>query len=98
MTTVNTAVVPTAAVRTTLRVLAIAAVAGVLLGAGDLALTMHVHQAWAGLANSSAVWAVSPFVLGALLRTDPPRAAVAGVVMLLVAVESYYLYAGLHGM
>ena len=69
--------------------------AGTALGVGDLAVMTHLAYPWANLANSSAVWAIGAFLLGAVMRTDPVRAAVAGVVMMVVAVEAYYGYAAL---
>ena len=42
------------------------------------------------MADSCAGWAACAFVLGAVLRVDALRAAVAAVVMLAVAVEVYY--------
>jgi hypothetical protein len=77
------------------RVILIATLAGITLGVGDLEVMTHVAYPWANLANSSAVWAIGAFVLGALLRTDPVRSAIAGVVMMVVAVEAYYGYAAL---
>lgn len=71
----------------------IAVAAGLVLGVGDLVWMLHVDAGWAAIANSSAVWAAGAFVLGAVLRTDPLRAAICGVVMMSVAVESYYVYA-----
>ncbi|MCZ4500395.1 MAG: hypothetical protein JWQ74_2950 [Marmoricola sp.] len=76
-------------------VLAWPVLAGLALGVGDLLVMTNIAYPWANLANSSAIWALGAFVLGAVMRTDPVRAAAAGVVMLLVAVESYYLYAAL---
>ncbi|MCW2783624.1 MAG: hypothetical protein JWP74_141 [Marmoricola sp.] len=75
------------------RLLVIPTVAGLALSLGDLVTMTHVAYPWANLANSSAIWAIGAFVLGAALRTDPARSAVAGVVMMLVAVESYYGFA-----
>lgn len=72
--------------------------AGLALGVGDLVVMTHVSYPWANLANSSAVWAIGAFLLGAVLRTDPVRSAVAGVVMLVVAVEAYYGYAAFLGL
>lgn len=88
----------TFAVTDTVRILVIATLAGLALGIGDLYAITHLPYPWANLANSSAVWAIGAFVLGAALRTDPPRAAVAGVVMLLVAVEAYYGFATAFGL
>lgn len=78
------------------RLLILPVLAGLALGVGDLVVMTHVDYPWANLANSSAVWAVGAFVLGAALRTTPERAAVAGAVMLVVAVEAYYGYAAVH--
>ncbi|MCW2855728.1 MAG: hypothetical protein JWR52_1343 [Marmoricola sp.] len=75
------------------RLLIAPVVAGVALGVGDLVVMTHVAYPWANLANSSAVWAIGAFLLGAVMRTDPLRSAVAGVVMMVVAVEAYYGYA-----
>ncbi|MFL6062602.1 MAG: DUF6518 family protein [Marmoricola sp.] len=80
------------------RLLILPVLAGLALGVGDLVVMTHVDYPWADLANSSAVWAVSAFVLGAALRTSPERAAVAGAVMLVVAVEAYYGYAAMTGL
>jgi len=68
----------------------VAFVAGVLLGVGDLLLQRNLPYPWANLANSSAVWAVAAFALGRWLRRDWRRSGVAGVTMLVVAVEAYY--------
>jgi hypothetical protein len=77
------------------QVLVVPVLAGIVLGVGDVLAITHVAYPWANLANSSAVWAIAAFVLGAVLRTDPVRAAVAGAVLLVVAVEAYYGYATL---
>ncbi|MEV4495425.1 DUF6518 family protein [Micromonospora arborensis] len=66
---------------------------GVLLGVVDLLLQRSLPYPWANLANSSAVWAVGAFGIGWWLRTDWRRSAVAGIVLLVVAVEAYYLAA-----
>jgi len=71
-------------------VLAAAVVAGVVLGVVDLWWSTHHPSAWSTVANSCAGWAACAFVLGAVLRVDALRAAVAAVVMLAVAVEAYY--------
>lgn len=70
-----------------------AVVAGVLLGAVDLLLQRSLPYPWANLANSSAVWAVGAFAIGWWLRRGVWRSAVAGVVLLVVAVEAYYVAA-----
>lgn len=67
------------------------ALAGVLLGAVDLAGQQLLAYPWAELANSSAVWALAAFVLGFAVRIAPARAAVCGALLLVVAVEAYYL-------
>ncbi len=73
----------------------IAAAAGVLLGVGDLWWNLRSPGPWATVANSCAAWGLAPFVLGALLtlvlRTGAGVAALAGVLMLGVAVEAYYI-------
>ena len=75
------------------RLVLLPALVGVALGVGDLVAINHLAYPWANLANASAVWAVGAFLLAAVLRTDPARSAFAGVLMLLVAVEAYYLWA-----
>ncbi len=73
----------------------IAAGAGVLLGVGDLWWNLHSPGPAATVANSCAAWAIAPFLLGAfltlVLRTGAAVAAAAGVLMLGVAVEAYYV-------
>jgi hypothetical protein len=69
--------------------------AGVLLGAVDLLLQKSLPYPWADLANSSAVWAVAAFGLGAWVRAPWWRSALAGVVLLVLAVPAYYLTATL---
>jgi Family of unknown function (DUF6518) len=70
-------------------------ISGLVLGSVDLAAQKILPYPWANLANSSAVWALGAFALGSCLRLPFRRAAVAGVVVLVVAVESYYLTATL---
>ena len=77
------------------RVIAGAVLGGVLLGALDLLAQRVLPYPWANLANSAAVWAVGAFAIGAWVRTGPVRPAVAGALLLVVAVESYYLAAAL---
>ena len=72
-----------------------AIVGGLLLGPIDLLAQRTLSYAWANLANSSAVWAIGAFGIGVWVRAGRWRPAVAGVVLLLVAVESYYLTATL---
>ena len=69
--------------------------AAVLLGVGDLLLQRSLPYPWANLANSSAVWAVLAFTIGYWVRTPWWRAAGAGVVLLVLAVPSYYVAATL---
>jgi uncharacterized protein DUF6518 len=71
-------------------VLAVAVVTGLALGVVDLWWSTYHPSAWSSVANSCAGWAACAFVLGAVLRVDALRAAVAAVVMLAVAVEAYY--------
>ena len=70
-------------------------VAAFALGAVDLLLQKSLPYPWANLANSSAVWAVAAFGLGCWVRSPWWRAAAAGVVLLVLAVPSYYLTATL---
>ena len=74
---------------------AVSVAAGVALGAVDFALQKVLPYPWANLANSAAVWAVAAFALGYWLRTGPLRAAIAGSVLLVVAVPVYYVTATL---
>jgi uncharacterized protein DUF6518 len=70
-------------------------VAAFLLGAVDLLLQKSLPYPWANLANSSAVWALAAFGLGLWVRSPWWRAALAGVVLLVLAVPSYYMTATL---
>lgn len=67
--------------------------AGVALGAADLLLQRVLPYPWASLANSLAVWALAAWVFGALVARTAGRGAMAGAVLLVVAVEAYYLAA-----
>lgn len=69
--------------------LGVAALAGAGLGVLDLTLQLSLPYPLANLANSSAVWALCAFALAAWARTSPSRAALAGSVLLVVAVEVY---------
>lgn len=73
--------------------MAVATVAGLLLGPLDLIAQKALPYPWANLANSGAVWALGAFALGMWVRRSTARAAAAGIVLLVVAVESYYLSA-----
>jgi hypothetical protein len=73
--------------------LVVAVMAGVALGAIDLAVQKTVAYPWADLANSSAMWAVGAFAIGCWRARSTWQAAACGVVLLVVAVESYYLAA-----
>ena len=79
------------------RALGWAVLAGLALGIGDLWAKAELPPPWPELANASLTWALAPLVLAALLRTDPVRGAVAGVVLLVVAVEAYYVFADTFG-
>ena len=70
--------------------LAAAVLAGIALGVLDLRWNLRAPSTWATVANSAAGWATAAFLLALLLRTGPVRSALAGVVMLAVAVEAYY--------
>jgi hypothetical protein len=74
----------------TVAVLVAAVAAGVGLGVVDQWWSTSHPSACSSVANSCAGWAACAFVLGAVLRVDALRAAVAAVVMLAVAVEAYY--------
>lgn len=74
---------------------AVAVLGGLLLGAIDLLAQRTLPYPWANLANSSAVWAIGAFAIGAWVGAGRWRPAFAGVVLLLVAVEAYYLTATL---
>jgi hypothetical protein len=76
-------------------VLGVYLIGGLVLGAVDLAAQKILPYPWANLANSSAVWALGAFALSYWLRLPFRRAAAAGIVVLIVAVESYYLTATL---
>ncbi|GAA5146119.1 hypothetical protein GCM10023340_16560 [Nocardioides marinquilinus] len=73
--------------------LALAGAAGLALGVLDLVLIQVLPYPWADLANSSAIWALAAFALGRLTRSSVAVSGTAGAVMLVVAVESYYLAA-----
>jgi hypothetical protein len=75
------------------RTISASVTAGLLLGPLDLVAQKVTPYPWANLANSSAAWALGAFALCYWLQTEPRRSAAAGVVLLLVAVESYYLAA-----
>lgn len=79
--------------RDTSALLAQAAGIGLVLGVGDLLLIHLLPYPLADLANSSAMWALAAFVLGRVLRVTPAVSAAAGAVLLVVAVESYYVAA-----
>ena len=66
---------------------------GILLGVVDLLLQRSLPYPWANLANSSAVWALGAFGVGWWLRGGWWRSALAGMVLLVVAVQAYYLTA-----
>lgn len=74
-----------------------AAAAGALLGPGDLLAQRTLPYPWANLANSSAVWALAAFAIGAWTarRRERPGAwpAAAAALLLLVAVATYYVAA-----
>ncbi|SDK60493.1 hypothetical protein SAMN05216298_0752 [Glycomyces sambucus] len=76
-------------------ILSVAIVGGLALGAVDLVAQRELPYPWANLANSSAVWAVGAFAIGAWVRAGRWQPAFAGAVLLVVAVESYYLAATL---
>ena len=67
--------------------------AGLLLGSIDLAAQKSLAYPWANLANSSAVWALGAFYFGRWVQGRRWRPALAGSLMLIVAVETYNLAA-----
>jgi hypothetical protein len=77
------------------RVAVVTVVCGLLLGAADLLLQKSLPYPWVDLANSSAIWAVAAFGLGTWVRSPWWRSAVAGVLLLVLAVPTYYLTATL---
>jgi len=66
---------------------------GILLGVVDLLLQRSLPYPWANLANSSAVWALGAFGIGWWLRAGWWSSALAGIVLLVIAVQAYYLTA-----
>jgi hypothetical protein len=73
----------------------LAPLAGLLLGFLDFVWIKFVPVPFGGLGNSMAVWAVAAFLL-TYYRRRPMAPAVAGaVIMLVVAVPSYYVAASL---
>ncbi|MFI7545730.1 DUF6518 family protein [Actinoplanes sp. NPDC049599] len=77
-----------------IRYAAVAApVGGVLLGALDFVWIKYVPYPFAELGNSMAVWAVAGFLLAFWGRWGWARGIGAAVVLLVVAVPSYYLAA-----
>jgi hypothetical protein len=77
------------------RVAVAAPVAGVLLGVLDFVWIKYMPSAVAGLGNSIAVWAVAAFLLTYCTRWTMPSSIIGAVVLLVVAVPSYYLAATL---
>ncbi len=69
----------------------LAVVGGVLLGAFDLLLQRTLPYPWANLANSLAPWAIGAFAAGRWLRRDWKLSAVAGSLLLVIAVVTYYV-------
>jgi hypothetical protein len=71
----------------------VAPVAGFLLGLLDFLWIKFIPSPFGGLGNSIAVWAVAAFLLAFCSRWSLPRAVIAGIVFLVVAVPSYYVAA-----
>lgn len=76
----------------TMRALTVVAL-GIALGVVDLLLQRGLPYPWANLANSSAVWALAAFGVGRWLDARPWESAIAGIGLLLIAVQAYYLAA-----
>jgi hypothetical protein len=72
---------------------AASAVGGLILGSLDLLAQGTLPYPWANLANSTAVWALGAFGIGGWAGCGRWRPAAAGALLLLVAVEAYYLTA-----
>ncbi|WP_306204177.1 DUF6518 family protein [Actinoplanes sp. RD1] len=72
-----------------------AAGAGFLLGFLDFVWIKYVPWPLGDLGNSMAIWAVAAFLLAYLARWGLPTSAAAAMVLLIVAVPSYYLAAAL---
>ncbi|MFI6761749.1 DUF6518 family protein [Micromonospora sp. NPDC050417] len=72
-----------------------AVVGGFVLGFLDFVWIKFVPFPFADLGNSSAVWAVAAFAFGHWVRSGWVRAALGAVVLLVIAVPSYYLAATL---
>ncbi len=72
------------------RWLAVAVVAGLLLGPLDLWGQVEAPYPWANLFNSPSVWAAAAFAYGRW-AADRVAAPVGATVLLVVAVEAYYL-------
>ncbi len=66
---------------------------GVALGVVDLLLQRGLPYPWANLANSSAVWALGAFGVGWWLHARPSASVLAGIGLLVIAVQTYYLAA-----
>ena len=66
---------------------------GTALGVVDLLLQRGLPYPWANLANSSAVWALGAFGVGWWLHARPSGSALAGIGLLVIAVQTYYLAA-----
>ncbi|MFC7275775.1 DUF6518 family protein [Paractinoplanes rhizophilus] len=75
--------------------IAVAPLAGLLLGFLDFVWIKYVPYPLGGLGNSTAVWAVAAFLLTRRSRWSLPASVLGGVVMLVVAVPAYYLAAAL---
>lgn len=72
-----------------------APVGGFLLGFLDFVWIKFVPHPFGDLGNSLAVWAVAAFFLTYTARWSPVRGIAAAIVLLVVAVPSYYLAAAL---
>jgi hypothetical protein len=74
------------------RVAVFATLTGFALGIGDLWALAHLAPGLSGAINSCAGWAGAALVFGFVLRAHPAYAALGGAVMMLVAVEAYYVF------
>ncbi len=78
-----------------MKIIVVAPVAGFLLGFLDFVWIKFLPYPLADLGNSMAVWAAAAFLLTYLTRWRTAASLAGAVVMLIVAVPSYYLAAAL---
>lgn len=97
MTVADRSAVPSPTIAVVLepgRVILFAVLTGLALGFGDLWALAHLSPSVSDSINSCRGWATAVLVLGFALRTHPALASLGGAVMMLAAVESYYVFKG----